>query len=183
MDYKEKYENALERARVLMTKGYDVLMPEIFPELKESEDEKIRKVLVDFFKDYVKNTSMYLENIDVHAILAWLEKQQSEKTNPYSGISFEYNGHTWGMCARDNGVDILLDKQLFKHFEKQSKQKPAEWSEEDVEMIDLLINILEINHPDAYFKINDKDDINMRAVPTKKITNWLKSLKEIMKGE
>ena len=53
----------------------------------------------------------------------YIEKQ-GEKTNPYSGISFEYNGHIWGMCARDNGIDILLDKQLFTHLEKQGEQKP-----------------------------------------------------------
>jgi hypothetical protein len=52
-----------------------------------------------------------------------LEKRGEQKPNPYSGTSFEYNGHTWGMCARDNGVDILLDKQLFKHLEKQDEQK------------------------------------------------------------
>lgn len=55
-------------------------------------------------------------------MFAWLEKQ-GEKTNPYSGTFFNYNGHTWGMCARDNGVDILLDKQFFTHLEKQSEQK------------------------------------------------------------
>ena len=49
-----------------------------------------------------------------------LEKQG--ESNPYSGVSFKYNDHIWGMCARDNGVDILLDKQLFKHLEKQGEQ-------------------------------------------------------------
>ena len=39
-----------------------------------------------------------------------LEKQGEQ--NPYSGVSFEYNGHTWGMCARDNGVEILMDSAL-----------------------------------------------------------------------
>ena len=41
----------------------------------------------------------------------WLENQ-GEKPNPYSGTSFEYNGHTWGMCARDGGVEILMDSEL-----------------------------------------------------------------------
>ena len=31
-----------------------------------------------------------------------------------------------GMCARDNGVDILLNKQLFKHLEKQGEKKSAD---------------------------------------------------------
>lgn len=49
-----------------------------------------------------------------------IEKQG--ECNPYSGTFFNYNGHTWGMCARDNGVDILLDEQLFMHLEKLSEQ-------------------------------------------------------------
>ena len=32
--------------------------------------------------------------------------------NPYSGVSFKYNGHTWGMCARDGGVEILVDGEI-----------------------------------------------------------------------
>lgn len=55
-----------------------------------------------------------------------LEKQVEQKHNPYSGVSFEYNGNIWGMCARDNGVDILLDKRLFKHIEKQDEQNTSD---------------------------------------------------------
>lgn len=40
------------------------------------------------------------------------EKKGEQRPNPYSGTSFEYNGHTWGMCARDNGVEILIDGHL-----------------------------------------------------------------------
>lgn len=40
-----------------------------------------------------------------------LQPQQGE-SKPYSGVSFEYNGHTLGMCARDNGVEILIDSEL-----------------------------------------------------------------------
>lgn len=47
----------------------------------------------------------------------YIEKQGEQKPNPYSGTSFEYNGHIWGMCARDNGVDILCDKHIIEHFE------------------------------------------------------------------
>ena len=72
----------------------------------------------------VWNDGTYVSYEDaVEAALKYSLEKQCEKTNPYSGISFEYNGHIWGMCARDNGVDILLDKQLFKHLEKQDEQK------------------------------------------------------------
>lgn len=39
-ELRKKYNNALEKARELMDKGYYVLMPEIFPELQESKEEK-----------------------------------------------------------------------------------------------------------------------------------------------
>lgn len=81
MNYEEKYKKSLEKARELMDKGYDVLMPEIFPELKESEDEKIRNFLIDFIK-----ICTWTEKEDQgwplrEDCLAWLEKQgQKEAT-------------------------------------------------------------------------------------------------------
>ena len=52
-DYKKKYEEAVVRGSQLWES--DTITREsyeyIFPELKESEDGRIRKVLVDFFKD------------------------------------------------------------------------------------------------------------------------------------
>lgn len=68
----EKYNKALEKARELMDKGYDVLMPEIFPELKESEDEKIRKEIIDFIKSRGGFKGDWI---------AWLEKQKNKKLN------------------------------------------------------------------------------------------------------
>jgi hypothetical protein len=48
-DYKEKYEHALERAKKLIALPDDkAMLEEIFPELKESEDENIRKELIEF---------------------------------------------------------------------------------------------------------------------------------------
>ena len=38
--------------------------------------------------------------------------KDEQKLNPCSGTSFEYNEHTWGMCARDSGVEILIDSNL-----------------------------------------------------------------------
>ena len=48
----------------------------IFPELKESEDERIRKTIIRFFKDnYPNEIEMYDETVTVSKALAWLEKQ------------------------------------------------------------------------------------------------------------
>lgn len=135
MDYEKKYKEALEKARDYWETDNDNTldikakgtMEYLFPELKELEDENIKSCigmcLTDAceqrFRDY--NTSL-------KDCLAWLEKQDI-KTNPYSGVSFKYNGHIWGMCARDNGVDISCDKYLIKHLEKQ-EQKPIDYKDE-----------------------------------------------------
>lgn len=80
MSYKEKYEKALERARKLHsepTGGTErIVCEQIFPELIESEDEKIRKNLITFLKDeYGTNSNARFAGVKVRDIIAWLEKQ------------------------------------------------------------------------------------------------------------
>ena len=123
MDYENKYNQLHKLINDLYPHMSDYCKEKVegfFPELKENEDEKIRKTLISNFNVY-KNSTWGIISMKCSDIIAWLEKQ-GVKLNPYSGISFEYNGHVWGMCARDNGIDILLDKQLFKHLEKQDEQ-------------------------------------------------------------
>ena len=70
MDYEQKYKKALERARKIhhetefdYEKG---MMEEIFPELKEPDDEKIKRELRNDLLLYVPTPERYI---------AWLEKQ------------------------------------------------------------------------------------------------------------
>jgi hypothetical protein len=137
-----------------------------FPELRESVDERIRKAQLDYWRS-VGGKEWY--GVPVQEVIAWLEKS-GDLTNPYSGISFEYNGHTWGMCARDNGVDILFDCKIISHLEKQDEQKPTEWSAED-----------EVGLGDALWAIKQarsiaKDENDMGNLWYAE--NWLKSLKD-----
>jgi hypothetical protein len=48
----------------------------LIPELKESEDEKIRKALIDGFKDYKGWDEEWFDGITVREAIAWLEKQK-----------------------------------------------------------------------------------------------------------
>lgn len=160
MEFEKKYKEAqkwIESIYSKLSHEQQMEAEAFFPELKESEDERIRKELTEFLKsasggfldtttqcktfgkwvawlekqgELVNSLSKGLDNAheqidsliqEYNELCIKLEKQG--EPNPYSGISLDYNGHTWGMCARDNGVDILLDKQLFKHLEKQDKQK------------------------------------------------------------
>jgi len=108
MDYEEKIRLAKE---ALNSGSYDQETIEyIFPELKDSRDEKIRKALINHIDSNSDTNFLLFHEFSPDEVIAWLEKQG--EPNPYSGTSFKYNGHTWGMCARDNGVEILIDGQL-----------------------------------------------------------------------
>ena len=118
MTEKEKakaYDEAIERAKKWNnTQNIDKItiygiriIEEIFPELKEDEADMIKKDLiqwVDEFPDIIWRGHYKKDIID------WLEKQC--ESNPYNGVSFKYNGHTWRMCGRDNGVEILVDGEI-----------------------------------------------------------------------
>lgn len=80
--YEKKYKEALERAKKLYEQGtITESLSFVFPELAESEDERIRIGLINGFKEclknsqYPKNAQKYWHNIKIEDILAWLEKQ------------------------------------------------------------------------------------------------------------
>lgn len=75
-----RYDEAIDIARKINS-GEGVAAPSgwttcevIFPELKESEDEKIRKALIRAFKSL--NTIKVWNGIERTDILAWLEKKR-----------------------------------------------------------------------------------------------------------
>lgn len=71
MDYEKAYKEALERAKA--GKPLD----EVFPELKESEDERIRKSIINILGN---NTDAHEEGWAVYANeIAWLKKQKDKR--------------------------------------------------------------------------------------------------------
>ena len=109
MEYEKKYKEALERARKIhhetefdYEKG---MMEEIFPELKESEDEKIKRELRNDLLLYVPTPERYI---------AWLEKQGKHK--PYGqrkeckDCQFNYAGECKGYCALKRNEHKPTDK-------------------------------------------------------------------------
>ena len=79
MNYKEKYEQALERASKLrMQNPFDTvgqMVEHIFPELKESEDEKIRKGLIKAVSRIFEGHKLFDTDVTREEALAWLENQ------------------------------------------------------------------------------------------------------------
>lgn len=82
MNYEEKYKQALERAKGLLEdmnkKEYfasNVDIENIFPELQENEDERIRKGLIKAVSGVLKGNTLYGTDVTREEALVWLEKQ------------------------------------------------------------------------------------------------------------
>ena len=133
MDYKEKYQKALERAK----KGLPI--DEVFPELKGSEDERVRKEIVDFIYWAIDRGSITKEQRERSGSwLAYLEKQnEQERIVPErEATDFEIEVHE--IIAQARSDKRLADKDVLEQFEKeascalmwkaekQKEQKPAE---------------------------------------------------------
>lgn len=99
--YEQKYKEALEKAREIYKEDFKAMWLEnLFPELKESEDEKIRKQILSFLKEFECD---HYRNLDFSSWIAWLEKQgecvidcpqnHQDSNRPSGGIVLEdFNG-------------------------------------------------------------------------------------------
>lgn len=130
-----KYEEALAKARAGKS------LEEIFPEMKESEDERIRNGLIKDFRNYYE---MYdkscgepkwgVDSLKVKDILAWLEKQKEqteELSTRLNGLMQEYIKSGKDEQEQEHRLkcyklfwDALEDSEFFEKF-KQKEQKPV----------------------------------------------------------
>jgi len=178
MNYEKKYKEALEKARlVLQEKGNEPdgasILSKLFPELIESEDERIRKHLISFFDNLITfgNASICeTEDIKVDNILAWLEKQGEQKviipqfrvgeTIKYKECIYPYQtieeignyGYKLRDCYTNTSSTVPFDKE--NEFELV-EQKPADKIEPKFKVGDWVVT--------SYGKVNqvvsvDKDE-------------------------
>lgn len=129
IDYKEKYEQAMERARQFIEKPYledsAGIVRHIFPELAESEDEKMVKFIqIQLFNIKKTITENYELDAKLTKAIDWLEKQG--KTSPILSNSL------------DTG---------------KVEQKTA-WSEEDQEIWEEISNLLWEGFKKTYTKFS-----------------------------
>ena len=108
----------------------------IFPELKESEDERIIRDMIETIKKESKDFPSSVIAEKSHTWLAWLEKQ-GEKIIPLEEIILNVweLGNYWkeltkGVCNTEYGrqLDYIVKhwkegEHYIKHFEKQCEQK------------------------------------------------------------
>ena len=77
MDYEKRYKEALKWMQSLYGGLHGATKEEAeryFPELKDSEDERIVKCLLNYF-NHVRYNWLDLKGTDVDEVIAWLEKQ------------------------------------------------------------------------------------------------------------
>lgn len=150
MDNERKYKEALERAKKLYEKGtITESIGYIFPELKESEDEKIRKALIELVKYAKKNCLELLDKpfnvVSMDAMLAWLEKLEVFAKYGYGLYYFGNNGFTYvGNTTCDN----------VSWTQKQGEQKLPMEKEEDYNSIDPHFG-KPVNKFEPKFKVGD----------------------------
>ena len=146
MDYKEKYEQALERAKKLQANAKGLILNKwlygVFPELEETEDERIRKYLIDGIKHLSEKSSFFTAEVSKGKVIAWLEKQKEQK--PVNTIVEDLpKGEDYGIDSLWHAIQILertlgevegyqSDDGILEHkcaieaIKRLYKQKPAE---------------------------------------------------------
>jgi len=77
-DYKKLYEEALERAKIFKSPFCQHAAEVIFPELRESEDEKIRKALIKYLDALDDDEVRY--GVSFKDMRVWLEKRGKQKS-------------------------------------------------------------------------------------------------------
>lgn len=173
------YDEAIERVkRLVASKEIDVSdMEFIFPELAESEDERIRKKLIGIFT----NQSLCdVYNLKSEEVIAYLEKQ---KPNPYilcESIKDKIKTYIANHFITDEVVKT--DVASIVHAMEEgvrfgmAEQNPAEWSEEDEYIINNIFGFVKENTSNPHRKLCAEECLSW-------LNNRLKSLRPQSKQE
>ena len=97
-DYKKKYEEVLEKAKSFTKRWECVVLKEvkeIFPELEENSDERIRKALLAHFNQLPKHGYLTGSNTTFDEAIAWLEKQGEQGDNKDESILHRFSFYSY----------------------------------------------------------------------------------------
>ena len=127
----------------------------LIPELQESEDERIRREMIEYFHGCIQRNKK--SGFRIEQIKGWITYLEKQKEYIEDIRQFAYN----------KGLVDAKEK-----YEKE--QKPAKWSEEDESYLQTVINEMEANKKEARKYEHKKYDT---------IILWLKSLRPQPKVE
>jgi len=154
MDYKERYEQALRRAKKLLEdmdkKDYFASngdIENIFPELKEKheelEDERIRKGLIKAVSRIFEGNKLFDTDVTREEALAWIEKQgenkPTDKVEPkFHEGDFIVNDYCSGKIIEITNDAYLLDTGQGIPF--SCEHNAHLWSIQDAKEGDVLVS-------------------------------------------
>lgn len=160
-NFEKKYNEALERARKIYSMivnneiiGFSEQIIEIFPVLRESRGERIRKKIIEHL-EMIKNGSVICA-IDTSEEIAWLEKQEQKpygQRDECKDCQANYAGSCKGTCEMRQKEQKHAPDDLQKSFEAGQAsivdnpeqyglcEKPA-WSEEDETRRNNILSVL-----------------------------------------
>lgn len=155
------YDESLERAKNIYgaSECKDILhtLETIFPELKESRDEKIRKLLIRLFKS---NTNEKFDDVSTQDIIAWLEKQETSYTK-----RVVEDAYIEGVVSTKNELEKQGEPSL--KAEQSGMQILNMWSEKD-----------EHRAKDTIYFLDTAKKHYASTVELDACIDWLKSLKD-----
>ena len=169
MDYEKKIKEILQNEEI--NDDFRYKLAAFFPELKESEDERVRKDIISLVIKWWKDDGAVEPEFSTqNSMLAWLEKQ-GEHARFIEAIQVGDQ-----VTKNEDGVLVNLSQlnRIAKKDEKQGEQKSA-WSEEDEKMLYLILS--DINYAQKNFS-----DSKLILYDGRKV-DWLKSLKERMQPQ
>jgi len=182
MNYEKKYKEALERMKSWVKGEHPECFCEaqkaaefVFPELKENEDENIRKA-IKYGLDHVFTNNTTIFEVTKEQCLSWLEGQDDQK--PVLNEEDEKMFKSIIECIDGTG---LLDSDQITWFKslkdrvgcKVNYMTTKEWSEEDEYQINTILHGLDLKR--AIYR-KEKNKVEEDRYNTQ--YNWLKSFKD-----
>ena len=176
------YDEVVNKLRRFMRQGIDPLITsadvqDFFPELKESEGERIKNLIYCLIRDRSDNGKLLEHNgISVEEALDWVEKQ-GEKIDAIESFDTEFEKQVSRLIASAINKEYEYNQGYVKwtanallnyakhELEKQGEQKPTKWSEEDDKNLERTIWYVEKGGKRIFSK-------------TDELVFWLKSIKD-----
>ena len=173
--YEQKYKEALAKCKEQYQKCIEADNPiqaqryvDIFPELTESEDERIRRALIEHVKGIYKGCCTEEACKERDMFIAWLEEQaqkpSEDEDREYACQSSEHYTRRELMIYN---LGIGDGKRRIDDAIKETEQNSA-WSEEDDSMYNRIVSFI---------------PQHLTAESYTACINWLKSLKDRMQPQ
>ena len=161
------------------------LIEKEFPELKESDDERIRKELIKALKQLDREKCQ----VDTYPYLdwaAWLEKQGKENTELPNGEDYGIDSlfhalqilqSTLGDVAGYQSDDGILEHKCAISAVKKLYTQ-TRWSKKDEAYSTLICSILNVEHPDGLYATGGITFFQNAYIKNQQIKDWLNSIKQ-----